>query len=134
MSDLATLTTELTTDPLGRGYAGMSDQAAADSLNTPDRTIEVSSVSGSAIFNAIDPPEFVALTNAQEGFVRDVFSLGDEIDVSTGTNARQVLLDAFGGGTTTRANLAALVQRTVSRADELGLTRVREGTVARART
>lgn len=31
--NLAALKTELTTDPLGRGYSGMSDEAAANSLN-----------------------------------------------------------------------------------------------------
>jgi hypothetical protein len=31
--DIGALASELTTDPLARGYAGMSDQAAADDLN-----------------------------------------------------------------------------------------------------
>lgn len=35
--DYAILSAELTTDPLGRGYAEMSDQQAADSLNAVDR-------------------------------------------------------------------------------------------------
>ena len=35
---IATLTTELTTDPLGLGYSGMSDQAAKVSLNANTRT------------------------------------------------------------------------------------------------
>ena len=35
--DLVSLALELTDDPLARGYAGMTDQAAADSLNAADR-------------------------------------------------------------------------------------------------
>jgi len=37
MADLAKLITELTTDPLARGYAGMSDIEATNSLNAIDR-------------------------------------------------------------------------------------------------
>lgn len=133
MSQLDILKTELTTDPLGRGYSGMTDAQAADSLNVADRAFDRTSLSGSEIYNALVPSEFQSLTAAQKEFVRDVFSLGDAIDVSTGTNARTVLLSAFGAGTTTRINLGALVASTRSRADELGLSRVREGTVADAR-
>ncbi len=33
---MSALSEELTNDPLGRGYAGMTDQAAADALNAAD--------------------------------------------------------------------------------------------------
>lgn len=36
--DLVALKSELTVDPLGRGYASMSDGAAADRINVSDRT------------------------------------------------------------------------------------------------
>ena len=130
---LQALKTELTTDPLGRGYAGMTNTQVVTSLRTANRTVERRSVSGSQIYNAIVPSEFSALLATQQQLVRDVFGLGDTIDVRTGTNARAVMLAAFGAGTTTRANLIALVQETVSRAAEIGLGDVREGDVARAR-
>jgi hypothetical protein len=38
--NIAALATELTTDPLTRGYSGMSDQAAADDVNTLYRPAE----------------------------------------------------------------------------------------------
>lgn len=57
--DIAALKSELTTDPLASGYAGM----------------------------------------------------GDDIDVSAGTNARTVMLAAFGAGTVSRTALAALTTR-----------------------
>ena len=130
---LQALKTELTTDPLGRGYAGMTNTQVVTSLRTANRTVERRSVSGSQIYNAIVPSEFSTLLATQQQLVRDVFGLGDTIDVRTGTNVRAVMLAAFGAGTTTRANLIALVQETISRAAELGLGDVREGDVARAR-
>ena len=45
MADIEALATELANDPLGRGYASMTDQEAANDLNTAYRTytVEVSS-------------------------------------------------------------------------------------------
>lgn len=131
----AALTAELTGDPLGRGYAGMTNQQCADSLNAKNRNgPERTSVKGSEIYNAIVPAEWSALTNANKELVRDVFSLGDFIDVSTGTNTRTVLLNVFGAGTATRTNLANLVKTTISRAEELNMGEpVGDGHVASAR-
>ena len=39
MADLVALKIELDADPLVRGYSGMTDQQAADSLNTVNRSI-----------------------------------------------------------------------------------------------
>lgn len=39
MPDFTILTTEVGNDPLARGYAGMTDQQVADSLNTANRTV-----------------------------------------------------------------------------------------------
>lgn len=124
---------ELSSDPLSREYAGMTDSDAADDLNTAYRDVTRGTLSGATIFNAIVPSEFGALTDAQQRFVRDVFSLGDAVDVGPGTNARTVLLDAFGTGTTTRDNLVAAVSVTISRASELGLGSVRGTDVKLAR-
>lgn len=120
MADFKLLQSEIADDPLARGYAGMSDQATAGSLNAADRPVERETLAGAEIFNAIDPAEFSALTAGQKQLVRDVFGLGDTIDVQPGTNTRQVLLNAFGAGTTTRANLVGVAQKTISRAEEIG--------------
>jgi len=133
VSTLDILKTELASDPLARGYSGMSDEAVAVSLNTEDRAFQLTSVPGSAIFNAIVPSEFSALLATTQLLVRDVFSLGDSVDVSAGTNTRQVLLNAFGVGTTTRANLVALVSKLRSRGVEIGFGRVEVGHVQEAR-
>lgn len=128
------LQSELLTDPLARGYAGMTDIEAADNLNVADRTVNRSTLSGSEIFEAIDLTEWKGLSADAQARVRTVLELGDSIQVGPTTKARAFLLDAFGAGTTTRTNLVALVQQTVSRADELGLGFVRPGDVQFART
>lgn len=71
-------------------------------------------LTGAQIYNAVVPSEFQALSAAQQVLVRDIFGLGGNIDVNTGTNARTVMLNAFGAGTTTRTNLAALVAAAVA--------------------
>jgi len=121
MVDIVRLTEELTQDPLGRGYSAMTDQQIADDLNNPRIDVIRGKLSGSTLFNAIDPAEFAALSDQTKQFVRDVFSLGDAVDVGPGTNARTVMLDAFGAATTTRANLVAAVTVTLSRAEQLNL-------------
>lgn len=133
MSKIDILKVELTADPLGRGYAAMGDRAAAISMNTVDIPDELDAISGSQLFNALEPTEFVALTTQQAQSVRDVFGLGQEIDVRAGTNTRKVLLSAFGVGTATRMNLQALTAILVSRAAQLRLGAVSIGDVMRAR-
>jgi hypothetical protein len=134
MADIDALAAELTSDPLDWNYSMGTDQQVADLLNartqvdhdalgfgTTARSVVRGNLTGSAIFNAIVPSEFTALTADQQRFVRDVFSLGDAVDVGPGTNARTVLLDAFGAGTTTRDNLIEAVTVYLSRAVELSL-------------
>jgi hypothetical protein len=125
LQEKAALKAELVNDPLGRGYAGMTLEQKVTSLNAVNRPApERSFVSGSEIYNTIVPAEFTALTDAQKQNVRDVFGLGDRIDVRTGTNIRTSLLNAFGAGTATRTALGALVTQQQSRASELGLAGV----------
>lgn len=121
MADIDALADEIANDPLDRGYSGMTDQEVADDLNTAYREIIRSNLSGSTIFNAIVPSEFMNLSVDMQRFVRDVFLLGDTVDVGPGTNARDVLLNAFGSGTTTRDNLVEAVTKHITRAEELNL-------------
>ena len=39
MADIAGIKAEIDADPLGRGYAGMTDQQVADDLNTAYREL-----------------------------------------------------------------------------------------------
>lgn len=168
MSDV--LKNELANDPLARGYSGMTDQQAADSLNTADRQVDGPAV-GSAIIEYL-------LTNNHRGenlFGRIAMvaeaKTGDSVpmdDTETGitmtarmiagakallkyadnentvplsdTTWDDIIQSVAGGGAnaqcigpTHKTALQALGEKTISRAEELGLSNVRPGTVAEAR-
>jgi hypothetical protein len=61
------------------------------------------------IYNAIVPSEFQALSAAQQQYIRDILSLGN-VYVSSGTNARAVLLQVFPSATQTHTNFIALAK------------------------
>ena len=126
------LTDEIATDPLGRGYAGMTNVQVADSLNnTIDRVVTKEFLTGSEVFNVTDDVEYAALTEAQKT-AWDALCAIDLIDTSNGVaKAREAEL--FGVATTTRSNLQTAKQSTVSRAQELGFGQVDEGDVKQAR-
>lgn len=119
MPDYLALKAELTTDPLARGYAAMSDAQAAASLIANYRTAERASIRASELYEAVVDSEFTALAANVQTRVRDLYTL-DVVPAATGSRARAVLLAIFGAGTQTRANLAALVKVDVRRCDEIG--------------
>lgn len=128
---MSILSEELANDPLTRGYAGMTDQQAVDSLNTADRSRAVATVSGAAIFNATDDAEYTALTDAQQASWDRLCAI-ETVDISSGVaKAREAEL--FGASTTTRANLTALKTESISRGEELGIGLVTLGMVQAAR-
>lgn len=127
-----TLKAEITNDPLGRGYAGMTDAQVAADLNTVNRDNWVP-LSSSQIFESIDAAEFVALTPAQQARVDRILGLGSGIQTTPGSQARSELIAVFGGGSTTITTLASIANQQISRAQELGLGVVREGHVTEAR-
>ena len=127
---LEILAAELADDPLDRGYDGMTDQQAADDLNTAYRSANVDAVSSADVYDAIVPAEYTGLTAAQKSILSDIFSLSE---VRVQGNTRDALLAIFGAGTTTRTNLAALTTASITRAAELGLPAIHAGDVAAAR-
>lgn len=113
------LAAELTTDPLGRGYSGMTDQQAADDLNTLYRYFYIDTVAGYQIFNATDDSEYAALTAEQQASWDRLCAIA-QIDVTNGVaKAREAEL--FGAGTVTRTNLLNLKRTPISRAQELNI-------------
>jgi hypothetical protein len=132
MPDIARLKTELTDDPLSRGYAGMTDKQAADNLNDViDRIPPGFLVESSVVFQQVDQAEYDALTNANEDKMWNVLHLG-MLD-PWGVEA-SLLTDVFGAGSTTITTLQAWRNGLrVSRAAELNLGFIREGHVAEAR-
>lgn len=125
------LKTELISDPLGRGYSGFTDEQAMTDLNTVYRTRTVTTVPGSAIFNATDDTEYSALTDVEKDRWLALCAVL-EIDVSSGV-AKALEAEIFGPGTTTRSNLSALKTEDISRAEELGFGVVKTGDVEYAR-
>lgn len=121
---------EITDDPLGLGYAAMTDQQVLDSLNGLTRSRAVESVSSADIYDALDRAEFLALSATDREILSDIFSLSE---VRVQGNTRTALLAVFGAGTTSRTNLQALTTESISRAEELGFRRLGLGLIQEAR-
>lgn len=131
--DLVALATEINTDPTGRGYAphitSGNDGEIAILLNEVQAGINIqrSSLTSPEIFEATDLAEYRALTAQSRQMYQVVVTIGSGaggpsgggIPVGPGTNARLILAGLFPAGSTTRANLVALVMRTGSRGEEL---------------
>ena len=128
---MSILSSELSADPLGRGYAGMSDAEAAADLNTEYRSVHRTSVSGDEMFNVTDATEWSALTDAQRSLWM-AFCSRQSVD-PYGTANVAFAQSLFGGGSDTIAALAAVRDETVSRARELGIGWVKVGHVQMAR-
>ena len=122
--------TELTDDTLGRGYAGMTDAQAAADINTVYRTRNKATMEAHEVIQQIVKTEFNALSAADTQLTWDLLHLGTlnpfgvEADLFT---------DAFGGGSTTIANLQSARVDNISRGDELGIGVVKIGNVQEAR-
>jgi hypothetical protein len=129
--NLTALKTELTDDPLARGYAGMNDEQSAVSLNTADRQPNRESLTGGMFAASVVRTEVAALASADDkDYVWALMSAGD---MPLTANLTSELKGIFGAGTATRANLIALLKRPGSRAEELGLGFVTPSHVADAR-
>ena len=132
--DYQALWTEISTDPLGRGYSAMTDPEIAIDLNTVYRTRTRSTLSSAEIYENIVVSEFQNKTDAQKVYIRDILGLGGDVQVGPDTKARQVMITIFGAGSQTIAALAASLQEDISRASELGFGRVLAQDIETART
>lgn len=117
------LRSELLTDPIGLGYAGTTDQQAADLLNslTTGRTRARTAVPVAEIFNAIDNGAWPATGTMQDKLAA---VLGMQVIDASNANTRGILGSIFpnsGATANTNQRLQALSTRTVSRAEELNL-------------
>lgn len=125
------LAEEVNVDPLGRGYADMTDQEVVDSLTTADRPRDRKSMSGSEVFNAIDPAEWNDLTVDGQQLIWNVLHLGN---VNPFGMEQKVFVGVFGGESTTIHNLSEVRVETISRAAEQRLGDVKAGYVQKVRT
>lgn len=122
---------ELDADPLGRGYAGMSDIEVRNDLNAPTRESWVP-VSASDILEAINPAALEALSAEHREDLDSVLSMGTVIHLYPGSRGRVLLTTAFAGAVPTLNALLLLGKRMISRAYELNCG-VNEQIVAAAR-
>jgi len=129
--DINILKTEITTDPLGRGYSGMTDEQVAVSLNTVDRERNLASITGDIAFSATDGAEFAALSATKQQLW--LAFCGRETINPFGTSNVAFVQWIFGAGSTTVSNLANVRKEPVSRGNELGIGLVRPGDVNQAR-
>lgn len=117
---------EITLDPLGRGYVGMTDQQVADSLNEVNRTRNRSSMTASEVIESLNETEYLALTADKRS---DFWGLLGSAPHDPFGFAATVMTDIFGGGSVTLSNLSTLRVEAVSRGVELGIGFVGEGDV-----
>ena len=131
--DYRKLHDELTTDPLGIGYAAMIARgdlsAVADAINDPTRERSRGAVPASEVFEAIAPDDFAALDAGALARLDVILGLG-AVDLG-GVNTAASLEGVFGKGQTVDA-LRSLGTLTVSRGEELGLGKVEPGDVKMA--
>ena len=125
-----TLKDEITNDPLARGYAGMTDEQVATSLNTADRSRNLTSISGSVIKAKIVDAEYDALTAGKKS---ELLSLLARDDLDPWGFDANVIKNVFGNASATLAALAGERTESISRAEELGLGTVFQGHVEGAR-
>lgn len=74
-------------------YTGLSDQAAADALNTANIAVDVETVSGSDIFEATTQADYAALTATQKNLYHAIMAMAS-VPVK-GANTRAALLAMF---------------------------------------
>ena len=127
------LSNEITADPEGIGYAGMTNIQVADALNLENQADDREFVPTGEILGAIVPADFVAIADAAHRTYLQILLATDAVPLGS-ANIRLALANIFSGAPTTLAALAALQQSNISRARVLGLGRVAEGHVAHART
>ena len=129
---------ELLNDPLVRGYSTMTDQEAADDINTKYRTRNRTSMSGDEIAQQAVPADYDALDDSSANNTADVKShwlalcARESIDPFATAN-EQLVISIFGAGSQTVINLQAARIEAVSRAVELGLGEVKSRHVGYAR-
>jgi len=128
-AQLTALSTEIKTDPAGIGYAGKSHEQIAVILSIENRQADRETLDAGLLVASIVRTEHGALTANDKDYVR-LIAAAQSMPLTA--NLKTQLGGVFGAGTTTRANLLALMKRPGSRTDELGLPRATTSDVADA--
>ena len=120
------LCNELSIDPLGRGYAAMDSQGKASDLNTEYRTKWKECVNGADLLDAIEAADWNLITDNQRDRAWALLAVGC---LDPQKNVRTLMIRIFGSGSDTIANMAGISQEAITRAQELGISRVKAGHV-----
>lgn len=124
------LVAEISGDPLGRGYSGMSDAEIRVELHTVYRTRNKTSMTGSEVLNSVDEDEWLALADTQRQTAWNVVHLGK---INPYGVESTILIGVFGAGSATITALASARVEAITRADEIGVSGARDGDIQRAR-
>jgi hypothetical protein len=128
--DLVALKTELTTDPAGLGYAGKSHEDQAVLINRPQRTVNKAQFEGADLASCLDPVEFAALTAGQRTWLQMLTSANGSLTLFA--SLRQDIRAVLATTTKSLAKFNQTINRSASRAEELGLDAVTTSDVADA--
>jgi hypothetical protein len=128
--DLVALKSELTTDPAGIGYAGKSHEDQANLINRPQRTVNREQFSGADLASCLDPVEFAALTAVQRTWIQMLTTANGSLTLFA--SLRQDIRAVLATATKSLAKFNQTINRTASRAEELGLGSVTTSDVADA--
>lgn len=128
--DLQALKAELTAGHPGTGPYSSDDEVAANQLNAPNRQPNRDTLDSGLLVASIVRTEYDALTAPAKDYLR-LIAMAQTLPLTP--TLKTELAGIFGVGTTTRANLVALLKRPGSRAEELGLGLVNASNVADAR-
>lgn len=125
---------EVTNDPLGRGYAGMTDAQVADDLHLEDQSQAKEFAEAGQVYESIDRTEYDNLGAAAKDRYKEtiipLYSLQRFLSMGM---ARDWLQEIFGNGSLTLATYDSTLSIAISRARELQLGNVREADVTLVR-
>ena len=127
---LSPLCEEVTTDPLARGYVGMSAEEVVADLETEYRTRNRNSMSGQEVWELTVYSDFSAMTETQQ---IQWLTLTSNDALNPFGNSVELAKSLFGAGSATITSLANARIASISRAEELGLGSVRPGHVDQCR-
>jgi hypothetical protein len=128
--DLVALKTELTNDPAGIGYAGKSHEDQAKLINKPQRTVNKAQFEGADLASCLDPVEFAALTAVQRTWIQTLTAASGSLTLFA--SLRQDIRAVLATATKSLAKFNQTINRSASRAEELGLDAVTTSDVADA--
>ena len=123
--------TEILTDPLVRGYAGMTDLGVLDNLHVKDRSRNRTNMTGREVKKEVPSAAYNSLTNEKKAQFL-ALTASDSLD-PFGLDAN-VVKDIFGAGSTAVSNLAAARVELVSRLVERDLGSPGLGNIVEARS